>query len=66
MTTLKPGVRVVDIWFGATGTVVEPHPSPPMAEPTDREPWVLVQWDYMGNEHFWAREADLKPVRLSS
>ena len=69
MTTLKIGDRVVDIWYGATGTVFGVPPTSPDTDPLyddDTEPWVQVVWDYTGNKPAWAREADLKALNLSS
>jgi hypothetical protein len=69
MTTLKPGDfkigdRVVDIWYGATGAIVGLPPVPPEIDLyrmyPHGPPWVLVEWDYMGGDHYWVRQSDLK------
>lgn len=69
MTILKLGDRVVDIWYGSTGTVIGVPPIPPEIDlfrmyAADREPWALVEWDYTGGEAFWARQSDLNPLTL--
>jgi hypothetical protein len=66
-TTLKIGDRVVDIWYGATGAVVGLPPVPPEIDLyrmySSRDgPWALVEWDYMGGDHYWVRQIDLKPL----
>lgn len=65
MALLKRDDRVVDIWFGATGTVIAVPPVPPELDPfnlysRDDEPWALVEWDYMGGDAFWSRQRDLR------
>jgi hypothetical protein len=68
---LRRGDRVVEILYGSTGTVVGVPPIPPEIDlyrmySRDRVLWALVEWDYTEGIAFWARQSDLRLLKLSS